>query len=145
MDERARDLITRVRALAQRRGLTMEQLFDAYDRTGKDGALTRDELTELLKDADVGSWYNRGQYVRGVLEYLDKDSSDSISRDELNAALKDPNAPDAPMGPPLPPGYVPPADAIAPAAAASFTVPIAAVVIVGVGVVLALAAMRDRM
>lgn len=87
MDANQRELITKLRALAARRGLTHEQLFRAYDGDG-DGELRSIELVELLKDADVGSAWTRSIWASKILDQLDGDQTRTLSWPEVRAAIE---------------------------------------------------------
>jgi hypothetical protein len=65
-------------------GPAWERLF--ADFSGPDGQANRDELTELLKAAEVGGAF-RGLWVTRLLDSLDKDNSNSISLEEMNRAI----------------------------------------------------------
>lgn len=102
-DANADELEAKVNALADKKfgGHTtahIKKLFLSYDGNG-DGCANRDEVTALLKDADVGNWITRGYWVDGVFDKLDANKNDCITWDEyrLGSGIKD----DGTSGPPV--------------------------------------------
>jgi len=63
-----------------------EQAFRAYD-SNADGRIDRDELTNLLADAGIGSWVTRGAWAAAVIAVLDTSSDGCISWPEFEEAV----------------------------------------------------------
>lgn len=63
---------------------SMRKLFDRYD-VDRDGKITKPELTQLLKDVDIGNSLTRGAWVRGIIDKLDSNHDKAISWDEFQA------------------------------------------------------------
>ncbi len=82
---------------AKTTGDVADKIMAKYDTSpqGGDGKLSRDEIKDLLKDADIGTWLTRGCWADGLLEKFDTPLSDppnpehdgKISKAELKAAL----------------------------------------------------------
>jgi Ca2+-binding EF-hand superfamily protein len=64
------------------------QAFDHYDRDVKNGKVSRNELTKLLADADVGTWLSRGIWASRIIEELDTDRDGSISELEFREVME---------------------------------------------------------
>ena len=62
----------------------LDKAFRHYDGDG-DGKINPGELTELLKDAGIGNWLTRGQWVKAIVDALDVDRDGAISKEELKA------------------------------------------------------------
>lgn len=85
-------LVEKIEALLQKKyGSTdegsMRKLFDAYD-SNADGKIDKGELSQLLKDADIGNSLTRGTWVKGIIEKLDQNADKAISWDEFKVATK---------------------------------------------------------
>src|SRR3954465_9425864 len=64
-----------------------QQAFDHYDCDVKNGKISRNELTKLLADAEVGNWLTRSTWATGIIAELDKDGDGSISEAEFREVL----------------------------------------------------------
>ena len=85
-------LIEKIEALLTKKyGATdegsMKKLFDAYDANA-DGKIDKSELSQLLKDADIGNSLTRSTWVKGIMEKLDLNADKAISWDEFRVATK---------------------------------------------------------
>lgn len=60
----------------------MRKLFDHYD-ADRNGTISKKELTQLLKDIDIGNTFTRGAWVRGILDKVDSDDDQAISWEEF--------------------------------------------------------------
>lgn len=61
---------------------SMRKLFDRYD-VDHDGKITKPELTQLLKDIDIGNSFTRGAWVKGIIDKLDTNTDKAISWEEF--------------------------------------------------------------
>lgn len=87
-DAQKKELIDKTTRLVNMRfGGDFERAFRHYD-SNQDGRINRDELSNLLSDANVGGWLTRGAWVRGVIDALDKDADAAISAAEFQSAMK---------------------------------------------------------
>lgn len=79
------ELQRKVTALARRRfGGDFEMLFEHYSRKRQsDERIDRDELKEVLADADVGNWNTRSAWVNGILSQIDTDRDGAVSWGEF--------------------------------------------------------------
>lgn len=68
----------------ERSPAAMQKLFARYD-TNNDGKINKQELTQLLKDVDIGNSFTRGAWVRGIIDKLDTNADQSISWAEFQA------------------------------------------------------------
>lgn len=99
-EDAARDeLVAKIQALAQRHQTTPRGLFALYDADGS-GALTRQELAELLTDAEVGNGFTRGAYVSAIFSRLDLDRDATLTLAELDAVIRDGTPPPPPSSSP---------------------------------------------
>lgn len=64
----------------------MRKLFDRYD-ANRDGKIDKQELTQLLKDVDIGNTLTRGAWVRGIISRLDINGDQAISWDEFSTVV----------------------------------------------------------
>lgn len=89
-DKEKRELVRKVRDLVQRRyGGNYESAFRDYARKrSRDVTVDRDELMDLLYDADVGNRITRGMWADGIIRELDKDSDGRISWSEFESVMK---------------------------------------------------------
>jgi Ca2+-binding EF-hand superfamily protein len=92
MSGEQQQLVEKIEALLQKKyGGTdegaMKKLFDSYDGNA-DGKIDKGELTQLLKDVDIGNTLTRGVWVKGIIEKLDLNADKAISWDEFKAVLK---------------------------------------------------------
>jgi Ca2+-binding EF-hand superfamily protein len=69
----------------------MRKLFDRYD-ANRDGKLDKSELTQLLKDIDVGNALTRGVWVKGIIDKIDTNADRMISWNEFEVILDQPPA-----------------------------------------------------
>lgn len=60
--------------------------FSFYD-SNQDNRISKDELTRLLVDADIGSRLTRWAYIRGIVDALDTDNDGHISYREFADAV----------------------------------------------------------
>jgi len=86
------ELTTKIKGLLQRKtgGTTrdnMHSLFRTYDRD-KNGRINAQELSDLLKDADVGNGFTRGMWSDGIIKELDVNHDGEISMEEFDAAIR---------------------------------------------------------
>jgi Ca2+-binding EF-hand superfamily protein len=70
---------------------SMRKLFDRYD-ANHDGKLDKSELTQLLKDIDIGNALTRGVWVKGIIDRIDTNADRMISWDEFEVILVTPPA-----------------------------------------------------
>jgi Ca2+-binding EF-hand superfamily protein len=92
MSAEQKQLIEKIEAMLQKKyGSTdeasMKKLFDEYDANA-DGKIDKGELSQLLKDADIGNALTRGTWVKGIIEKLDQNGDKAISWDEFRVATK---------------------------------------------------------
>jgi hypothetical protein len=64
-----------------------KKAFEHYD-ADKDNAVNADEITKLLKDADVGTWATRWKWVDGILDRLDQNKNKKIEWTEFDTGMK---------------------------------------------------------
>ncbi len=83
-------LVRKVSDLVSRRyGGSYEAAFRDYGgRKGGDSTVDREELMELLYDADVGNRITRGMWADGIIREIDRDGDGKISYSEFEAILK---------------------------------------------------------
>lgn len=91
MSSRAKELVAKIEALLLKKyGVTnigaQQRLFESHDKN-TDGKVDADELSALLKEAEVGSGITRGIWVRGVMRQMDTDGDGMISWDEYRHAV----------------------------------------------------------
>jgi Ca2+-binding EF-hand superfamily protein len=65
---------------------SMRKLFDRYD-ADRDGRIGKQELTQLLKDIDIGNTFTRGAWVRGIIDKVDTNADKSISWEEFQTVV----------------------------------------------------------
>jgi Ca2+-binding EF-hand superfamily protein len=75
------ELVRKVRTLAHRQfNGNYKAMFDHYARKrSRRGMIDKNELTDLLKDADVGNFSTRPTWATGVLSHLDRNGDGFIS------------------------------------------------------------------
>lgn len=56
--------------------------------SGSSGLVEREDLLQLLKDAQIGSWLTRGAWADGIVEELDTNADAAISWSEFESVLK---------------------------------------------------------
>jgi Ca2+-binding EF-hand superfamily protein len=66
---------------------SMHRMFSTYDRD-KNGRINAQELTDLLKDADVGNGWTRGMWSDGIIKELDTNHDGEISWEEFDASIR---------------------------------------------------------
>ena len=66
---------------------TTEEAFIAFDKD-KDGALNKDEIKDLLKEAGVNGFI-RGMVVGEMLKGYDKTGDETINREEFTIAISE--------------------------------------------------------
>ncbi len=87
-DSNAKELKVKVsRLVSSKFGGDYKKAFDAYD-TNHDGSINADELTKLLKDADVGNFATRGAWVSGIMERFDKNKNGKIEWKEFDEGVR---------------------------------------------------------
>ncbi len=72
------------KSYGDRSSASMRKLFDRYD-VDNDGKITKSELTQLLKDVDIGNSLTRGAWVRGIIDKLDTNADRAITWEEFQA------------------------------------------------------------
>lgn len=82
------ELVRKVKALAQKRGMGGKELFASYDVDGN-GGLDPQEVRRFLEDADIGNSFTRMTWVIGIFQHLDKSRDDRLQLDELNYVLRE--------------------------------------------------------
>lgn len=83
-DDYEAELIEKTKALVRVKfGGDYRKAFNYY--AGKDDLISRSELIDFLKDADVGTWVTRGIWADEILNRIDKDKSGQLSWDEMLA------------------------------------------------------------
>lgn len=89
-EKEKKELVAKVTQLIDREyGGDWDRAFDTYAQgTGSGSLLERDDLLEVLADADVGNWMTRGAWADGVVKELDSSGDAKISRSEFRLALK---------------------------------------------------------
>jgi Ca2+-binding EF-hand superfamily protein len=92
MSSEQQQLVEKIEALLKKKygavdEASMKKLFDAYD-ANSDGKIDKGELTQLLKDADIGNALTRGAWVKGIIDKLDQNADKAISWDEFKVATK---------------------------------------------------------
>lgn len=65
---------------------SMEKLFREYDKN-KSSNIDKEELERLLKDAEVGNFVTRGEWVKGIMKKLDANGDKSISWREFDSVI----------------------------------------------------------
>lgn len=90
MSGEQQQLVEKIQALLQKKygnteEASMKKLFETYDANA-DGKIDKNELTQLLKDADIGNSLTRGAWVKGIMEKLDQNADKAISWDEFKGA-----------------------------------------------------------
>jgi len=86
-DENVTELQTKVGALVEKQfGGDYKKAFEAYDGD-HDGGVNGDELSQLLKDAKVGTFVTRGMWVKGILDKLDKTGDRKIQWPEFESVF----------------------------------------------------------
>ena len=68
---------------------TLEEAFVKFDKD-KDGALNRDEIKDLLKEAGVNSFL-RGMVAGEMIKGYDKTGDEKINKEEFNIAIAELN------------------------------------------------------
>ena len=87
-DKNVTELKRKVADLVKRRfGGDYKKAFDSYDQD-HDGKVTKDEILNLLKDADVGNAFTRGAWADGVLKKLDLDKDAGVSWAEFESVFQ---------------------------------------------------------
>lgn len=87
MSDRRAELIEKIVALVDRDYAGgYFSAFNWYDRD-HDGGLNKQELNELLKDAEVGTRLTRWVWVDGILNELDQDRDGRITFQEFESAI----------------------------------------------------------
>ena len=84
------ELTLRVAALVRKRkGNDSEASLRAifFEYAGDDSQVCAKDLTEILKDAEVGNALTRGMWVKGVMTRLDINRDDFVSWDEFSAVI----------------------------------------------------------
>jgi len=64
-----------------------EKAFRHYD-ANQSGSVDKEEITKLLKDADVGNWATRGSWVDGILSKMDTNKDGKIDWKEFQDGIK---------------------------------------------------------
>lgn len=64
-----------------------EMAFDYYD-ANKDKAVSSEEITRLLEDADVGNWMTRSTWVSQILERMDTNKNGKVEWKEFEDGIK---------------------------------------------------------
>jgi Ca2+-binding EF-hand superfamily protein len=84
------ELVRKVSDLVGRRyGGNYEAAFRDYGgRKGDNKTVDREELMELLYDADVGNRITRGMWADGVIKEVDRDGDGKISYSEFEAVIR---------------------------------------------------------
>src|SRR5207253_1711340 len=87
MDQRAIDLGRRVNTLVQNRfGGDSQRAFNHYAQGRPE--VSREQVSKLLSDADVGSFVTRGAHTSGVMDRFDTNRSGGISWQEFQAGMR---------------------------------------------------------
>ena len=73
--------------VAEAFGGDYRRAFDHAD-ADKDGKVTRDELTAVLREAGVGNFLTRGLWAREAMKVVDLDSDGGVSWEEFSKALQ---------------------------------------------------------
>jgi hypothetical protein len=86
-DENVKELKTKVKALVEKKFKGDYRAgFSAYDGN-KDGGLDKDELKNLLSDAEVGNGLTRGAWANGIIKKLDKNNDKKVQWAEFDAVF----------------------------------------------------------
>lgn len=88
-DTNEEELKRKVTALVRRRfNDDFRAMFEHYSRHRQgDERIDRDELSELLADAEIGNRLTRGSWVIGVLRQLDTDHDSAVSWAEFERVV----------------------------------------------------------
>ena len=70
---------------------SMRKLFERYDVDG-DGKISKRELTQLLKDVEIGNSFTRGAWVNGIIDKVDLNADRAISWEEFQLVAGTPDA-----------------------------------------------------
>jgi Ca2+-binding EF-hand superfamily protein len=90
-DANKQELVRKVSDLVMRKhGGDYRQAFDHYaaKRSGSSGAVDRQELIDLLKDADIGNRVTHGMWADGIMKELDTDKDGKISWREFESIIR---------------------------------------------------------
>ncbi len=87
-DKDLKELKDKVKGLVEKKfGGDYKKAFDSYD-ANKDGAINAEELGKLLKDAEVGNFVTRNDWVKAIIEKLDNNKDGKIQWSEFESAIK---------------------------------------------------------
>jgi len=87
LEKEKQELVQKVSALVESQyDGDFKAAFDHYaNKRTQTGTIDADELSDLLKDAEIGNVFTRGMWVDGIMAELDSDKDGFISYSELEA------------------------------------------------------------
>jgi hypothetical protein len=90
VEKEKQELIQKVGALVEEQFAgDFKSAFDHYaNKRSQTGSIDSDELSELLRDADIGNTFTRGFWVSGIMAEVDKDNDGFITYTELEKIVQ---------------------------------------------------------